>query len=115
MKKAKSVRQQWLFDDELDVLIYCLLLSDTMGIDPLEIMEDKLKVNREKYPVEAARGTARKYTELQIWDTKGLPLSVPGSLLSIGDAPALTDGSRARYTRIRDRRSARWPARYSWG
>ena len=46
------------------MLIYCLLLSDAVGVDPLEIMEDKLKVNREKYPADAARGTARKYTEL---------------------------------------------------
>lgn len=57
-------REDKIREELADVFIYCLLLSDVMGIDPLQIMEDKLKVNREKYPVDAARGTAKKYTEL---------------------------------------------------
>ena len=57
-------REDKIREELADVLIYCLLLSDAVGVDPLEIMEDKLKVNREKYPADAARGTARKYTEL---------------------------------------------------
>ena len=47
-----------------DVLIYCLYLADATGLDPIEIMEQKLAVNCAKYPVDASRGTAKKYTEL---------------------------------------------------
>jgi hypothetical protein len=39
-------------------------MAEAIGADPLEIIERKVAVNRGKYPAEAARGTARKYTEL---------------------------------------------------
>jgi dCTP diphosphatase len=43
-----------------DVGIALLLLCDRIGIDPLEAMRDKLALNRQKYPVETARGRADK-------------------------------------------------------
>lgn len=57
-------REGKIREELADVLIYCLLLADATGLDPIEIIEDKVAVNRQKYPVEASRGTARKYTEL---------------------------------------------------
>lgn len=57
-------REDKIREELADVLIYCLLLADTTGIDPIEIIENKIAVNRQKYPVEASRGSARKYTEL---------------------------------------------------
>jgi len=47
-----------------DVMLYCLLLADRLGIDPLDAMEKKLEKNRLKYPVEKARGRATKYDRL---------------------------------------------------
>jgi len=47
-----------------DVLLYLVRLSDKLGIDPVEAANRKLVANARKYPVEKARGTARKYTEL---------------------------------------------------
>lgn len=47
-----------------DVMIYCLHLADHLGVDPLQIIESKMHANAAKYPVEEARGSARKYTEL---------------------------------------------------
>jgi len=47
-----------------DVLLYLLRLSDRLGVDLIEAARKKLVINGEKYPVERARGTARKYTEL---------------------------------------------------
>lgn len=47
-----------------DVLMYALLLVDKHGLDVKEIVEDKMKLNNEKYPVEKAKGTAKKYNEL---------------------------------------------------
>lgn len=47
-----------------DVLAYALLLADSYGLDPQQIVLDKIKLNESKYPVDKAKGTARKYTEL---------------------------------------------------
>jgi hypothetical protein len=33
------------------------------GFAPSEVILEKLKINEKKYPVEKAKGSARKYTE----------------------------------------------------
>ncbi len=47
-----------------DVVIYCILMADTCGLDLDEIVQAKIKRNNEKYPVERAFGCKEKYTEL---------------------------------------------------
>lgn len=47
-----------------DVLIYCTFMADACGLDMDEIMQAKIKRNNEKYPVEKARDSAKKYNEL---------------------------------------------------
>ena len=47
-----------------DVLSYCILMADVCGLDLDEIMNEKVVKNEAKYPVEKARGSAAKYTEL---------------------------------------------------
>lgn len=47
-----------------DVFNYCFLLADKIGVDPEKIILEKLEKTRQKYPVEKARGTSKKYTEL---------------------------------------------------
>ena len=47
-----------------DVLLYLVRLSDKLGIDPAAAARAKLNANAAKYPVDKARGNARKYTEL---------------------------------------------------
>jgi dCTP diphosphatase len=47
-----------------DVLIYLIRLSDQLGIDPIAAAHEKMIANEKKYPVDKARGTAKKYTEL---------------------------------------------------
>ena len=52
-------------EEELaDVLTYCLLLADRLGVDPDQIVLDKLASTRAKYPVEKARGRSTKYDAL---------------------------------------------------
>jgi len=46
-----------------DVLIYLIRIADQLGIDPIDAARGKLVVNARKYPVEKARGNAKKYTE----------------------------------------------------
>ena len=55
----ESVRQELA-----DVLIYCIMLADKLGLDPKIIIEEKIQKNELKYPVEKSRGTSKKYTEL---------------------------------------------------
>lgn len=47
-----------------DVLTYCYELADRLGVDPDEVVLEKLEITREKYPVEAARGRSAKYDQL---------------------------------------------------
>lgn len=51
-------------DELADVLTYCLLLADKLGLDPDQIVLDKLALTREKYPVDKARGSSAKYDVL---------------------------------------------------
>ena len=46
-----------------DVLIYLIRLADQLNIDLLGCGFDKLAINRDKYPAETVRGSAKKYTE----------------------------------------------------
>ncbi len=47
-----------------DVLNYCILMADACGFDMDEIVQQKMKSNNEKYPVDKAKGSAKKYTDL---------------------------------------------------
>ena len=47
-----------------DVMIYCLQMSIQLGLDPVEIMKNKMDKNASKYPVEKAKGTSAKYDKL---------------------------------------------------
>lgn len=54
-----------LVADELaDILGWVLVLAHDQGIDLETAVKEKLIKNAEKYPVEKARGVAKKYTEL---------------------------------------------------
>lgn len=46
-----------------DVLNYCVLMADACGLDMDEIIQEKIKRNNEKYPVEKAKDSAKKYNE----------------------------------------------------
>lgn len=47
-----------------DVVTYCHLLADKLGLDLDAIVLDKLEVTKAKYPVDKARGRSEKYDQL---------------------------------------------------
>jgi dCTP diphosphatase len=47
-----------------DTLIYLIRLADKLDIDLLAAAKSKIEVNEQKYPVDKAKGSAKKYTEL---------------------------------------------------
>ena len=51
-------------DEIADVLLYLVRLADRLDVDPLAAAHRKLEENARKYPVDKARGNARKYDEL---------------------------------------------------
>lgn len=48
-------------DEVADIAVYVLLLSHDLGIDLLDAIRKKLRKNEKKYPVEKAKGSAKKY------------------------------------------------------
>lgn len=53
-----------LADESADVFLYLLLIAERAGIDLIAAAERKIEKNAAKYPVDKARGNAKKYTEL---------------------------------------------------
>ena len=47
-----------------DVLLYLIRLADLLKVDLIKAADTKIEANARKYPVEKARGSAKKYTEL---------------------------------------------------
>lgn len=62
---AVVVNQKTEIADELsDILYYTLLIAHDLEIDLPTALAAKLQQNEEKYPVDKARGSSKKYTEL---------------------------------------------------
>lgn len=52
-------------EEELaDILTYCFLLANKLGVDPGEIVLKKLKITEQKYPVSKSKGQSTKYDRL---------------------------------------------------
>jgi NTP pyrophosphatase (non-canonical NTP hydrolase) len=46
-----------------DVLVYLVRLADKLDVDLMAAVQEKMVLNRAKYPAELVRGDARKYHE----------------------------------------------------
>ena len=51
-------------DELADVLTYCILLADHFGLDPYDLVIEKLEKTKQKYPVEKSKGKSDKYDRL---------------------------------------------------
>lgn len=63
-KDFKEAKTEKIKEELADVLAFCILLADKYDLDIKDILLDKIRKNAEKYPIEKAKGTAKKYTEL---------------------------------------------------
>ncbi|MED1380968.1 nucleotide pyrophosphohydrolase [Bacillus mycoides] len=63
-EEATETKMQEMKEEMADVMIYLLMLSDKLNIDLEEAVYAKLLKNAEKYPVEKAFGSNKKYDEL---------------------------------------------------
>jgi NTP pyrophosphatase (non-canonical NTP hydrolase) len=64
IKESEDVDVERIKEELADILSFTFLLAEKHGLDPFEIIAEKIKVNAEKYPVDKAKGTATKYTDL---------------------------------------------------
>jgi NTP pyrophosphatase (non-canonical NTP hydrolase) len=63
-KNSESANTEKIKEELADVFAYAFLLAEKYKLDVKEIVLDKISKNGEKYPVEKAKGTAKKYDEL---------------------------------------------------
>ena len=61
---VENIKIDRLKEELADILSFSFLLADKHNLDVFEIILDKIKSNNEKYPVEKAKGTSKKYNEL---------------------------------------------------
>ena len=63
-KKPEDVNVEKVKEELADIFNYAILIADKYDLDIKQIVLDKLRRNGEKYPVEKAYGSAKKYNEL---------------------------------------------------
>ena len=63
-RTAVPERRCQMQDELADVLIYSVYMAEELSISIPDAMSAKIDQNAAKYPVEKARGSSKKYTEL---------------------------------------------------
>ena len=63
-KDASEVNVEKVKEELADVFNYAIQIADKYDLDIKQIVMDKLQKNAEKYPVDKAYGSAKKYNEL---------------------------------------------------
>ena len=64
IRESEEVDIARLKEELADVLSFSFLLAEKHGLNIKDIILDKIEKNRAKYPVDKAKGTAKKYNEL---------------------------------------------------
>ena len=63
-KDASKVNVEKVKEELADIFNYAILIANKYDLDIKQIVLDKIRRNAEKYPVEKAFGSAKKYNEL---------------------------------------------------
>jgi len=58
-------KKEDVIDELADIVNYCILMSDKLGVDLEEIVLNKMKKNEEKYPIDKSKGISSKYSKLK--------------------------------------------------
>ena len=64
MKKHGTEKKSEVGEELADILYWILLITNKLDIDITDAFMKKLEKNRQKYPIEKAKGNHKKYTEL---------------------------------------------------
>jgi NTP pyrophosphatase (non-canonical NTP hydrolase) len=63
-KSAEEADIEKVKEELADVFAFAFLMADACDLDVKQIVMEKIEKNEKRNPVEKARGTAKKYTEL---------------------------------------------------
>ncbi len=63
-EQSEKVEIDRIKEELADILSFSFLLAEKHGLDPFDILSEKIKRNGEKYPVEKAKGKSDKYDQL---------------------------------------------------
>ena len=63
-EQSDKVEIDRIKEELADILSFSSLLAEKHGLDPFDIVSEKIKRNGEKYPVEKAKGKSDKYDQL---------------------------------------------------
>ena len=64
IEEVVNLKKAQITEEVADIAVYLFELADNLGIDIASAIENKLQKNAQKYPVEKARGSSKKYNEL---------------------------------------------------
>ena len=64
IKESEEVDLERIKEELADVLSFSFLMAEKHGLNIKDIVLEKIEKNRAKYPVDKAKGTAKKYNEL---------------------------------------------------
>jgi dCTP diphosphatase len=65
MRAYVETHRKEIGEELADTLFWVLLMSHDLGIDIAKALREKMEQNGKKYPVEKAKGSAKKYTAYQ--------------------------------------------------
>lgn len=63
-KNADEANKEKVKEELADIFAFAFLLADKFQFNVKDIVLEKIQQNADKYPVEKAKGTAKKYNEL---------------------------------------------------
>ena len=63
-KAPEDAKVDKVREELADVLNFAFQMADRYGLNIKEIMLEKIRKNAEKYPIEKAKGSAKKYNEI---------------------------------------------------
>ena len=61
---GENYNKEEVCEELADVFTYCIQMAMKLGVEPEEIIREKLEKTRKKYPVEKAKGVSTKYNKL---------------------------------------------------
>jgi len=63
-KKHEDAKKENVKEELADIFAFAFLLAEKYDFDVKQIVLEKIKKNGEKYPIDKAKGTAKKYDKL---------------------------------------------------
>lgn len=64
LKESENTEKEKIKEELADIFAYAFLMAEKHNFDVKQIVLEKIKRNGEKYPVDKAKGSAKKYNEL---------------------------------------------------